>query len=74
MSEDGALELIQKARAGQSQAARVLVERLMPVVQARVQRRLARTGGRIGAYDRDDLVQEISGRPGEGPAPRPRGL
>jgi RNA polymerase sigma factor (sigma-70 family) len=57
---DEALDLIRQARSGQTAAVRILVERLMPVVQARVQRRVMRMpGSKIGHYDRDDLVQEI---------------
>ena len=59
-ADDGARELIQRAKKGEPQATRILVERLMPIVQARVHRRLMRTQGqKIGPHDRDDLVQEI---------------
>lgn len=57
---DTTLQLIRFAQQGRADAVRVLIERLMPVIQARVHRRLLRArGGMLGNYGRDDLVQEI---------------
>jgi len=57
-SEDG--ELLRRALAGDPKARRRLVERLMPVVRARVRRGLARRFSRsASALEPADLVQEV---------------
>lgn len=50
------LELIERAFGGEPQARSLLVDRLMPVIQARVRRRI---GGLRPAVDVEDAVQEI---------------
>ena len=52
--------LIQQAANGSESAVRILVERLTPIVRARVRRRLVGSGvAGFGSYTADDLVQEI---------------
>lgn len=52
--------LVRRAARGRSQAVRLLVRQLLPVIHARVRRFLAcRAGRRLGALDADDLTQEI---------------
>lgn len=50
--------LIEAALAGPGAARDTLVQRLTPVIRARVRRRLARLGP-LGSHDGDDLVQDI---------------
>lgn len=54
-----AATLVPRALAGDSEAVETLVDRLMPVVRARVRRALAKRGRSLGPNDGDDLVQEI---------------
>lgn len=54
------LALIAGAQRGDPAALRRLITRLMPVLQARVRRRLrSRPDRRLGSFDEQDLVQEI---------------
>lgn len=56
---DETVRLVERALAGEGEAVRALVHRLMPVIRARVRRLLRETrGGRLGPTDGDDLVQE----------------
>lgn len=51
--------LVRRAVAGDEDAEDELIERLMPIVRARVRRFLARSGRKLGPDQGDDLVQDI---------------